>query len=128
MDELRQSPQTLLTRVQRFLELPELDLIGDAVHAENETKSELRRHARRDLVAQLKSLPVVPTVARALNPTLRERAVDLLFRSPVGARVARSFEPPPMRENTRARLLERFAPSMLRLESLMDQDFSDFFV
>jgi hypothetical protein len=128
MDELRGSPRTLLSRTQRFLGLPERDLVGPREHAQNETKAELHLHARRRLTSTLKRLPGLPSLARTLDPAAREKAVALLFRTPWGAHVERSFEPPPMRQATRARLLERFAPSIRRLERLMDEDLAEFYV
>jgi hypothetical protein len=128
MDELRRSPRELLTRVQRFLDLPEQDLVGAAAHAENETKVELHVHARRHLASKLKRVPGVSSLARTLDPEVREKAVALLFRTPWGARVERGFEPPPMRAETRARLIERFTPSIRRLEALMGEALPDFYV
>jgi hypothetical protein len=126
MDELKRSPRELLARTQRFLGLPELDLVGDAVHSENETKSELKVHARRRLVAQVKRLPGVAALTERIDPAWRRRAVELLLESPWGAHVGRGFEPPPMRDGTRERLVERFTPSIRRLEALMDQDLSEY--
>ncbi len=126
MDELKRSPRELLARTQAFLGLPEIDLVGDVAHAENETKAELEVHARRRLVSQLKRVPGVAALTTRIDPAWRRRALELLLETPWGAHVQRGYEPPPMREGTHERLVERFAPSVRRLEALMGQDLSDY--
>lgn len=121
LEELHRDPSSVLQRVQRFLGLSERDLVGATPMVDNEARSFLRSRAKTAVARSLKRLPGVQMLSRRLRKEQRERLLELVFRSPFGAGAARAFTPPPMRPETRSRLLERYEPSIERLEALMGE-------
>lgn len=125
-DALAESPSTFLARVQSFLNLPEEDLVGDCVRVENDTRTVLGHMVRARITGPLKRVGWIARLSEHMSPTLKQRAYDFILRTPIGASVENSYVPPPMRPDTRARLLERYNPSIDRLEELTGEDFSSY--
>ncbi len=125
-DALADSPGPVLDRAQRFLGLSPRDLVGPAAHVENDTGTELARRTRERLTGPVKRIPGVDRLRRALPDAWKQRAYDILHRSPLGTRIERELTPPPLRASTRARLLERYGPSIDRLEDITGEDFSSY--
>jgi hypothetical protein len=127
-DALAEAPDAVLRRTQRFLGLPEHDLVAGSVHVENETRTELKRHTRAFITEPFKRSPWIEQIRQRLPIEWKQRAYDMVLRTPIGARIEQSFTPPPMREATRARLMERYRPSIERIERLTGEDLSRYYL
>jgi hypothetical protein len=80
--------------------------------------------ARAKLVAMLKSLPLVERVRPLLPPAVRRATLGAIAGLGVGRALQRGFVPPPMRPDTHAALVARFAPMIAWLERFTGRDLS----
>jgi hypothetical protein len=110
-DDLQSDPAGAVRRTAVFLGIdPGLELLAEGPLRSNPggvSEPVLRAH----LTEPLRRLPGVAPLARALPRGLRDRLYARLRASTWGARQRAAYDPPPMRAETRAALLERFAPS-----------------
>jgi hypothetical protein len=123
-DRLVESPAPLLERVQRFLGVPYEDLWREGAIHTNHQRSFLETRVHASATAPLRRIPGAAWVAKTLGHERKGKAVELLMKTPWAHRVRKGFEPPPMREETREALRERFAPEIERLQRLMGEDLS----
>ncbi|MEM7436927.1 MAG: sulfotransferase domain-containing protein [Myxococcota bacterium] len=110
MAELK-SPQTVFDKTLRFLGLDPMEVPAVDSWRVNRSSDYQATVIRDQITRPLREFRVVRAVSRALPQRVKDGAYQVLRRSSYGSKVSDRFEPPPMREETRARLLERYRDS-----------------
>jgi hypothetical protein len=117
-DDMTTEPGRVLMEVQRFLGLEETDLVGDRPIRANERQRKERQRA----TARLRGVSGASWVIDRIPKSVRDRVYDVVSRSPAGRRMEAG--PPPLRSDTRAKLLERFEEPNRELEEFLGRDLS----
>lgn len=114
LEDLRRDPRAVLRRIQRFLDVPEIDLLASDPPIANRRGND--HYLRRCTTEPLRRLPGAAAVIDRVPKAWRRAGFDVLRRSPIGRVLARRHRLPPMRPDTRAMLLDRFRETTDQIE------------
>ncbi|MBM4144409.1 MAG: sulfotransferase domain-containing protein [Lentisphaerae bacterium] len=121
--DLRRRTAETLARTQEFLGVAAADLMRGGDIDANRGSSEF--YVRSLTTEPLKQLPLVSRLAGALPPAVRGRLFEALRTSPVGRWLDRRYRLPPLRPETRQRLLELFREPNRELAAFLERDLSE---
>jgi hypothetical protein len=125
LEDLKRDPGPLLRRVLRFLGVDEdVELLGGGEILANPGGihgGKLRQH----VTAPLRRVPAIRKLAYAVPQSWRDLVYSLLRRTSYADGVREAHTAPPMREETRAALLERFRESNRFLAERFGLDVAD---
>jgi hypothetical protein len=131
LDAYTDDPARELTRVQRFLQVDELDLIGMSGPVQaNRAGDALQTKLWRRAVDSARALPGANVVVRLIPKPLRPKLRNWVLRSGLGRRATlRGLQQhraklSPLTDAARQRLVERFAEPTRQLERFLGQDLS----
>lgn len=119
-DDLRSDPDAMLGGVQRFLGLNEHDVTMQGPLRANKTTADHFVHVRT--THRLRQIPVLGRFADAVPSRWRRAIFRGVRNSPIGKRLAASYNVPPMKPETRAALVERFREPNDRLSEFLGRD------
>lgn len=122
-EDLNRKPAETLQRVCRFLEIKETSMEGGSLKS-NESREIRDGRIRLYTMAPLRAIPGFRRLANVVPRSWKDRLYHLLHGSRYGRWVEHRHTPPPLRAETRARLVEEFRPGNLRLAELLGRDLS----
>lgn len=120
-DDLKADPKGVLDQVQSFIGVEARDLTQSDIGAANVgTERRLRQRTTR----RLRRIPGVAAALDAAPASWRKAAFNTFQRTPLARRIVKASEPPPMKEETRQRLIEIFREPNQRLAEMLGRDLS----
>lgn len=125
-DELYSDPREVVRRVQEFLGLEVRELVKEALLQANEggarkTVDHFVRFRVRSLLGRFGLL----TIADRMPTRMRPHVFRMFRHSPVGIKIAASYNLPMMKPETRARLLQLFEEPNRALAAFLGRDLSN---
>jgi len=122
-DELNRDPKATLSKVWRFLGIPDIDP-GDEPLVSNETGSQREGKIRAQTTGPLRSLPGLYRLAKEFPQSWRDGFYRLLQKSRYGRWMRRRHTPPKLLPETRRRLVDEFREGNERLSKFLGVDLS----
>jgi hypothetical protein len=122
-DELNRDPPGALRKIWEFLGLDEIEL-GDAPLVSNEMASQREGKVRLHTTAPFRKVPGLYRVAGMVPQSWRDGFYSFLKSTPYGTWMRRRHTAPPMRPETRRRLIREFRPGNERLAEFLGRDLS----
>jgi hypothetical protein len=121
--DLRDTPQAMLDRLQRFLGIEVHNLVAAGELRENTggARPWVERETTR-VFRELKSFPGVGRLSNTFPPNVRQRLYRWYCRSFFGRRLAGQYKLQPMKPETRERLIDLFEPDVQRLEQFTGRE------
>jgi len=120
LDDLRSDPGAMLGGVQRFLGLNEHDITTQGSLQANKTTAD--HFVLAKTTHRFRQIPVLGRFADAVPSSWRKTIFRAVRKSPIGRRLASSYDVPPMKPETRAALVERFREPNERLSEFLGRD------
>ncbi len=127
LEDLQEAPVQVLQGVQSFLGLDIQNLVGK--------DAELRANVGGaghylwfEMMSVIEAHPILLNVKRLIPESIRKLMFSGLKRSPIGQRVMDSYQLPPMKKETRQRLLDVFQKPNEELASFLSRDLSIWFL
>lgn len=125
LDDLKGDPASTMRQVARFLEIDdEVDLVSDSAVVANEARSRNEGYLRQQVIEPLRRIPLLGALGERLPQSWRDRIYDSLKRTHRVRRLEQRIIPPPMRDDTRARLIQLYREPTRRLAELLERDLS----
>jgi len=121
-EDLRKEPAELFGRVQRFLGLPEIDVTSQGPLHANKTTAD--HFVLSKTTHRFRQIPVIGKHADLVPRKWRRGIFHAVRNSPLGKRLAASYQIPPMLPETRAELVERFREPNQQLSEFLGRDLS----
>jgi hypothetical protein len=122
-DELTTDPADMLRRIQEFIGVRPMDLIGDGVVVANTGGARLLLSERLGRVfTRVGSMPGMPLVKQMVPKSWRTKLFFMVSNSPVGKLLVYDYRLPPMKPETRTMLLRRFEAETQRLEVFLGRE------
>jgi len=121
-DDLRSDPSAMSAQMQRFLGLTEHNLNSQGSIQANKTSADHFIHAKT--THRLRQIPLLGRLADVVPHKWRRAIFYRVRNSPIGRRLAASYEIPAMLPETRAALVEQFREPNRRLAEFLGRDLS----
>jgi len=120
-DDLREDPKRVLDEVQAFIGVGVRDLTQSGVGAANVGAG---RRLRWRTTRRLRRFPGASALLDATPASWKKAAYERFRRSRLAKRIVQASEPPPMKDQTRRRLIEIFQEPNRQLAELLGRDLS----
>ena len=122
-DDLKENPDNEMRKVQGFLELEYVDLIGPQQIAKN-AKNE-GHYLRYHTIGKYRDLPIVSKLVDWLPSSWKKSGFDFVNNSIIGRKVAENNAVPELKAETRQKLINRYRPFNIELSEFLGKDLAN---
>ena len=126
MEDLLKKPTETLTRILEFLEVDsQINITNGEIIKANDRNYLFDIQLRTKLLSPFQNLPGYGLL-KAILPEDSRRALYRMFiqNSPYGTKIKKSYQFPPLTDETRIKLIEKFAPLNRELGEFINRDLS----
>jgi len=120
LDDLESQPESVLHDLQCFLGLEPIAVVQDRNVVANSSSSD--HYLRALTTARLRRIPGMGTLIEALPVEWRRKAFERIRSSALGHRLTSDYEVPPMRDETRMRLLDTYSDANQELAAFLGRE------